>query len=110
MCNNTLPDNVKPIFMQSEKVSKQVFTFNLENYKDAGRRLAAVSIQGLVNRKTPELFLLNENISWCLEYYLKKNFIESITEIANIEKLFEFLRENKLKITLCVFKISISPT
>ena len=64
--------NLKSIFRQSETVSKHIYTFNLEKYKSAGERLAAVSIQGLVNRKSPELFLLNENIEWCLEYYLEK--------------------------------------
>ena len=80
--------NLKSIFRQSETVSKHIYTFNLEKYQSAGERLAAVSIQGLVNRKSPELFLLNENIEWCLEYYLEKNYIESITEIQDLEKLF----------------------
>lgn len=82
-------EQLKPIFRQSETISKHIYTFNLAKYQSAGERLAIVSIQGLVNRKSPELFLLNENIEWCLEYYLEKNYIESITEIPNLEKLFE---------------------
>ena len=89
MNNSTSLCPTKPIFMQSERVSRQVYTFNIEKYKDAGTRLSAVSIQGIVNRKTPELFILNEDIEWCLEYYTKKDYIDTVTEIPTLDELFK---------------------
>ena len=94
-----LPDITKPIFPRSNVISKDVDTLNYDQLPSKGHKLAAVSLQGLVNRSKPCIFLptyAGNGTAWELDYLLEKGYVENVTSYGTdllklIEKYKDFI-------------------
>ncbi len=88
--NNVKTFNEKrALFPVSETISENIFTMSMSRLAGQGERLAAISLQGIVNRNTPEFYLLDDNSKWSLDYYKEKGYVKSSENIASLEKLIE---------------------
>ena len=83
-------NDTRPIFPRSKPVSKQVDTLNFDSLPSKGHRLAAVSLQGLVNRDTPVIFLLSRLTVWQLDDLRERGYVEEVAPYgSDLLKLIE---------------------
>ncbi|UVI29767.1 galactose-binding domain-containing protein [Paenibacillus spongiae] len=97
------------MFPQSDKISKTVYTYNLDRLNNSayseeqaeGMMLALVSLQGLVNREKPEIYLKHSydsirNEYWILEHYKQKGYVKKEVEVTDPNDLFDRYKKEKL--------------
>ncbi len=73
---------------QTPGYSESVATFSYEGVSQ-GVRLAAVSLQGLVNRDTARIYLLERQSRWLLDLYKEQGIIKNDTAYTNIYTLLK---------------------
>jgi hypothetical protein len=73
---------------QTPAYSETVSTFIYEGVSQ-GQRLAAVSLQGLVNRDTARIYLRERQSSWLLDFYKEKEIIKSEIVYDDIFRLLK---------------------
>lgn len=76
---------------QTPAYSQYVSTFSYEGVSQ-GVRLAAVSLQGLVNRDTARIYLSERQSRWLLDFYKERGVVKDETVYNNI---FTLLKEYK---------------
>lgn len=76
---------------QSAPASKNIVLFNVERTTPA-KRLAVLSLQGLVNRTTPEIYTCVNQDSWITELYTSLGHIEKITTVTEFYDLLEMYK------------------
>jgi GxGYxY sequence motif in domain of unknown function N-terminal/GxGYxYP putative glycoside hydrolase C-terminal domain/Secretion system C-terminal sorting domain len=73
---------------QTPACSDTAFSFVYEGVSQ-GFRLAAVSLQGLVNRDTARIYLRERNSSWLLDFYKEQGTVKSEITYDNIYNLLK---------------------
>jgi hypothetical protein len=76
---------------QTPAYSKNVSTFNYQRVSQ-GFRLAAVSLQGLVNRDTARIFLRERNSEWLFDLYKSQGVIQNEYVFTDIYSLLKKYR------------------
>ena len=71
--------NPTAIFPRSSTISAAIDTLNFEFLPSKGHKLAAVSLQGLVNRNKPQIYLMARLTSWQLFYLRQRGYVTDVT-------------------------------
>lgn len=94
-----MPTNMLP---QPAAVSSTVHTFNVDNVAQ-GVLLAAVSLQGIVNRTTPRIFIHHtfgnpatdpRKTKWMMDYYKSQNIVTTETVYTDIYALINHFKSS----------------
>lgn len=72
--------------------SENVSSFSYEGVSQ-GVRLAAVSLQGLVNRDTARIYLNERNSSWLLDFYKQQGIVKKDSVYTNIYTLLKSFKQ-----------------
>lgn len=79
----------RDLFPRSDVASADITTLDAQILSQKGERLAAVSLQGLVNRKKPQIYLLLPNNIWLYNYYKEKGYVKTEDKLKNVYELIE---------------------
>ena len=71
--------DTKPIFPRSKPISRYVDTLDYDSLPSKGYKLAAVSLQGLVNKIKPAIFLPTGMTTWELDYLFEHGYLLDVT-------------------------------
>lgn len=88
--------NSQSLLPISNESAKDISTFSTVDYHtDKGVLLAATSLQGLVNRTTPRIYLkqdyednLRDN-QWILDLYISKGYVNTVTDYTDIYTMID---------------------
>lgn len=76
---------------QTPKVSNKVYTMDITN-SVTRHQLTALSLQGLVNRETGQLYLRHNLSEWLFQFYLDQQIIKKEIKISNVYLLLKLFR------------------
>jgi len=77
-------------YPSSPKISTTVSTFDLPA-RDQSVRLAAVSLQGLVNRTKPSIYLNESATRWSMDYYLRR---KDVRRVRHYDDIYQLIADN----------------
>lgn len=90
-----VPSDTKPIFPRSKPISQSVDTLDYDSLPSKGHKLAAVSLQGLVNRVKPVIFLPTKLTAWEMDDLFERGYVTEITPYgSDLLKLIEKYRDS----------------